>query len=112
MYDKPIIRSGKYGKILVTVEYVFRANFNDSFWLFEKEIEIDKQTLVWFDPYFGRNNKNDVKIALAECTDDGFVFLEKRGEIIRECRTDFLLGHTVCDDFDEAKLIVAHVRLK
>lgn len=111
--EKALFDTKKYSKLHITVMYVFRASFNDTYWLEEKDIplgSLDEGAL--FDPYFGRNKGEAVEIALLSCSDDKAVFLEKREDKATE---HIVLNGgelIVCDDFDESMLIAAHISLR
>ncbi len=62
LLEKPSIITNKIKSLRVSVEYVFRANFNDTYWLDEAIIDIDKidrDKLGWFDPFYGKSKIND-----------------------------------------------------
>ena len=111
---KPTIETTKYKSLLITVENVFKANFNDSYWLCEKSISLDelnRDELVWFDPYLGKSDVK-VEIALSYCSDERFVILEKRDDKTVEHVIRSYSQHIVCDDAGVHMLIAAHVELR
>ena len=111
---KPIIETTKYKKLSITVENVFKANFNDSYWLCEKSIDIEelnKDELIWFDPYLGKSDVG-VEIALSYCSDEKFIILEKREDKTVEHVIRSYSRYIVCDDDGELMLISSYVKLK
>lgn len=115
MENKPFIKTERVKQLRVTVWYVFRANFNDTYWLEEFEIDLDKlstDALSWFDPYNGRSKRSDTQVALLSCTDDKYVILEKCGDKLRETETGIDSEHIVCEDYNESMLIAAHIKIR
>lgn len=115
MMKKPIIEVKKVKKLLVTVQNVFRANFNDTYWLEEKIIvldEIDRDNLTWFDPYLGRSNINDTLIAISYCSDEKLIILEKRNDTIKEVVASGISDCIFCEDFNEYMMLASHIRMK
>jgi len=113
--DKPIIQTTKIKSLSVVVQYVFRASFNDTYWLEEKIInldDLDRDKLTWFDPYNGRSNIGDTLVSLSYCSDDKFIILEKRNGVIKEITTENYLTCIICEDFDDDKLLAAHINIK
>ena len=112
MTIKPIIETVKIKKIRIVIQYVFRASFNDTYWLEEKTInlnELDREKLTWFDPYNGRSNINDTLIAIYYCSDEKMIVLEKRGDKIKENEVKSPYEHILCEDFDDSKMLAAHI---
>ncbi len=113
MIERPIIEAVKVKSLLLTVQYVFTANFNDTYWLEEKRImldELDKDALRWFDPYNGRNQNGSVQIAIAYCSDDKFTVLQNIDGNITEIETKIPMDCILCENFDEGRLIAVHIR--
>ena len=114
MQKKTKITCKKYAKLHIFVTYVFRGNFNDEMYLCEKDIfldELDGQELVWFDPYLGKSKVNDTRIAITRVTKTGASYLiERTGEIKEEKIA--LYGSTFAEDFDESRLLAAHLQLR
>ena len=115
MENKPFIETERAKHLRVTIQYVFRASFNDTYWLEELEIDLDKlkgDSLSWFDPYNGRSKRSDTQIALALCTDDKYVILEKRGDKLQKNERGIWDEHIICEDYDESMLIAAHIKIR
>lgn len=113
MNRKPKIEAKKEKGLLVTVQYVFRANFNDTYWLEEKIIPfdtLDREGLTWFDPYLGKSKKGDTLVAIAYASDESFVLLEKQDDLLTEKETRRGYEHILCEDFDSSMLLAAHIR--
>lgn len=112
MTNKPVIETVKVKKIRITVQYVFRANFNDTYWLEENTInldELDRNNLTWFDPYNGRSNINNTLIAIAYCSDEKMIVLEKCGDKIKENEIKYPYEHILCEDFNDSMMLAAHI---
>lgn len=115
MTRTPIIEAVKVKKLLVTVQNVFRASFNDTYWLEEKIIEldeIDRDNLTWFDPYLGRSKINDTLIAIVYCSDEKLIILEKRNDTIKEVVASEISDCIFCEDYNEYMLLASHIRMK
>lgn len=109
----PRINTTKYN-VKISVMHVFRANFNDTYWLDERIItpeEINTGELYWFDPYLGRSKTNDTMVAIAECTDERLVVLTKQSEKIKKTDYEPHVKHIICEDFDSSVFLAAHIRL-
>ncbi len=115
MISKPVIEAKKVKQLLITIQYVFRANFNDTYWLEERTInldELDKENFTWFDPYNGRSKMNDTLVAVAYVSDEKFIILKKKNnEIFEEVKENYL-DCIICEDYDESKLLASHIRIK
>lgn len=114
MISKPIIKTKKVKSLLVTIQHVFRANFNDTYWLEEITInldELDKEKLTWFDPYAGRSKLNNTLVAVVYVSDDKFVILEKKDNVITEKTREKYTDCIICEDFDESMLLASHIRI-
>ena len=105
----------KYRFLEMTIEYVFRANFNDSYYLETVYVDLsdlDKDEPVWIDPYNGRSKVNDTMIALISCSDDEYTLLERRGDTVREHDCMVLCGHICCEDYDDSLLLASNINLR
>ena len=112
---KPRIDCNDGDKLVITVEYVFRANFNDSYYLETHEIDIDSLShdeLYWFDPYFGRSKIGTSRVALVEYSKENFTFIEKNSEKTKEQRLDPYMTFIVCEDYDDSMLLASHIRIE
>lgn len=115
MVSKPTINTSKIKKISITIQYVFRANFNDTYFLDNIIINLDelnKDELTWFDPFYGRSKLNNTTIAIAYCSDDEFIVLEKKNDIINKATTKSYMDYIVCEDYDESMLLASHITLR
>ncbi len=115
MTFKPTFETSKAKSLSITIEYVFRGGFNDTYWLEERTInidELDKESLTWFDPFNGKNKLSTILVALAYCSDERFVILEKVGDKVKEHEVKVPFSFIACEDYDESKLIAAHIKLK
>lgn len=104
-----------YQYLELTIEYVFRANFNDSYYLEKIYLDLDdliKDELVWIDPYHGRSRINDTLIAVKYCSDEEYILLEKHGDEIKEYKGSIDWIHTCSEDFDSSMLLASHLWFK
>jgi hypothetical protein len=114
MTEKPIIETSGIKKFSITVEYVFKANFNDTYWLEKQDYDFEKlskETLTWIDPYNGRSKIGNTAIALSYCSDDSFVILINENGMIREERHSVIFGCILCEDYDDSMLLSARIDL-
>ncbi|MBQ8432221.1 MAG: hypothetical protein IJX28_04995 [Clostridia bacterium] len=101
--------------MVITIQYVFRASFNDTMYLEEKSLpleELDREQLTWFDPFYGRSNRNEIQVAVAYCSDDKLVLLQKEGDKIQEQEASFGRECILCEDYNESMLLAAHIRVR
>jgi hypothetical protein len=113
--SKTIIEAKRISKLVISVSYVFKSNFNDTYFLDKSEIDLKdlcKDELVWIDPFLNKVENSNILIALSRCTDDEFVILEKRCDEVKEYEHESYLDHIITLEYDESKFIAAHIRLK
>ena len=114
MIERPVIDTDRARSLKITVEHVFRANFNDSYWLEEVNYDfdtLDRENLTWIDPYHGRSKTNGTSFALLYCSDEKFVILKKENGEIRKEEASAFLGYTFCEDYDQSMLLAAHINI-
>ena len=105
----------KYRFLEMTIEYVFRANFNDSYYLetvYVDLFDLDKDEPVWIDPYNGRSKVNDNMIALVSCSDEGFTILDRRGDVVKKTKYPVMFDHICCEDYNDSMLLASHIRIR
>ena len=115
MTDKPTIETIRKKRMLITVEYVFKANFNDSYWLEEVSYDfdtLDRENPTWIDPYHGRSKTNSTSFALLYCSDEKLVILKKENGIISKEESSAFFGYTFCEDYDSSMLLAAHINIR
>lgn len=114
-YEKPIITVSRELYLTITIMHVFRANFNDTYYLdkvFFNLNDLNKEELTWIDPYNGRSKFNNTLIALAYCSDEGFVILEKNNGIIKEHYERELYLDVICSEpFDDSVFLASHISI-
>ena len=113
MAEKPIIETAKVKRLLVTIQYVFKANFNDSYWLEQIEIDpdaLDREQLTWFDPYNGRSKQGNTLVAVKYCSDDKLVLLKNETGVISEETAEGVSECILCEDYDQSMLLASHIR--
>lgn len=114
MIDKPVIETSKFKKVIITIQYVFRANFNDTYWLEDEIInldDLDKEGLTWFDPFKGRSKFNNTLVSIKYVSNDKFIILKKKDNIINEIENECYIDHIICEDYDQSMMLAAHIRL-
>lgn len=106
---------GKYKYLELSIYHVFKGDFNDSYYLETVYIdlnEIQKEELVWIDPYNKYSKINNTFIAIKNYTDEEYVILIKKENEIQELiyPIDFLL---ICsEDFDKSRLLASHIKFR
>ena len=111
---KPTIKTTVKRFVEITIMYVFRANFNDTYYLDTIKIDPDtlnRDQLTWFDPFYGRSKINDTQVAISYCSDDHMIILEKNQDTIKEHRANFLSECILCEDYDSSMMLAAHIKL-
>ena len=111
--EKPSFNDAPFDTLTITVQYVFRANFNDSYYLDTYEIninELSRDELYWFDPYFGRSKKSTTRVALVACGKEYFTIRADEDGKITEQRLEPYMDFIVCEDYDES-MMAAHIRV-
>ena len=112
MTRKPIFDYHDAKRITISVENVFKANFNDTYFIesFTIELdELDRENLVWFDPYKGYSKIGNTHIAIAYCSDEEMLILVKCGDEIKEERAKRAHYCIVSEDNNEHTLLAAHI---
>ena len=115
MNDRLIINTSKKRTVKVVIQYVFRANFNDTYWLEEKTInlnELDREKLTWFDPYNGKSKQNATRVAVSYCSDEKIVILEESDGDTKEQTSERGIDCVVSEDYDENTFIAAHISMQ
>lgn len=110
--EKPSFNDAPFDTLAITVQYVFRANFNDSYYLDTHEInisELPRDGLYWFDPYFGRSKKGTTSVALVACGKEYFTMRADEDGKITEQRLEPYMDFIVCEDYDESMMLAAHI---
>ena len=98
----------------VSIYYVFRGNFNDSYYIdtvFYDLNDFISEELVWIDPYDGRSKINNTLVSF-KCCDDGCILLEKVNDTIKERDFEPLSLHICCEDYDNSRMLAAHIQLR
>ena len=101
--------------IEISIEYVYRGNFNDSYYLETIEIDLEnlnKEELVWIDPFNKRSKINNTLIAFEYVSDEEFVIFQKVNDNISEYKNETYIGHICCEDYDESRLLAAHINFR
>lgn len=115
MNKEVIIDTSKFKKVHITIQYVFRANFNDTYWLEELNFninELNKDELYWFDPYNKRSKVNNTLVAIKYISDDKFIILEKKDDKIIEHINENYQDCIFVEDYDESMLLASHINLR
>jgi hypothetical protein len=112
--EKPTFNDAPFSVLHITVQYVFRANFNDTYYLDAHEInisELPKGEICWFDPYFGRSKRGVTRVALTACGKEYFTIRADEDGKITEQKLEPYMDFIVCEDFDESMMLAAHIRV-
>ena len=99
-------------KIKISVEHVYKANFNDSMQIADAVIlleEIKDKPLLWFDPYLGLNKKQQIEIAVVSVDDEEVTYYEKNNGEIKVITKELILDYILADDLNEQLLIATHI---
>lgn len=113
--EKPIIIKTEKRYMVINVMYVFRANFNDTYYLEDYTFDLDelyKEELIWFDPYLGRSKINNTKIAISYVSDNNMIILVDKDGSIKEQSVDGILEGIICEDYDESMMLASHISFR
>ena len=102
-----------YKYLSLSIEYVFKANFNDSYY-YETvyyEIAVLLENKTWIDPYNGRSRIGDTEISLGGVYEDGFLILERKNGTVTEKKVPLGWDHICAEDFDDSGLLSSRVSL-
>ena len=114
MHEKPMIIATKNRYISYQVMYVFRANFNDTYYLEDYKFNVDEiptDRLIWIDPFYGISKINNKLVAIKSISDDEMVILEKTNDKIIEHKTKISVDVILCEDYDSSMLLACHIKL-
>lgn len=114
MRRKPAFYKSPFDTLVISVQYVFRANFNDTYFIDSREISIDelsRDEIYWFDPFLGKSKLGKARVALVGCGKEHFRMQSTDGENISERRLDSYLDFIVSEDYDESRMLAAHIRV-
>ena len=112
---KPIIKVKENRCAMVNIMYVFRANFNDTFYIDEIVIDLNKlnnESLYWFDPFNNKSKENNTLVAISYCDDNKMIILEKKDNQIKEHKVTFIKECILCEDYDSSRLLASHISLR
>ena len=104
-----------YKYLELTIQHVFKANFNDTYYLETIYCNLDKLTndkLVWINPYNNKSKINNTFIAIKSYSNYQITILEKIDNKIKEYTysADFL--HICSEDFDKSTILASHIQLR
>ena len=105
----------EYKYLELTIQYVFRANFNDSYYLETLYLDLndlDKDELVWFDPYNGRSKINETLIALKKISKNTYMIYEKAKKEIKERKVNVESLYICAEDYDSSMLLSTHINFR
>ena len=114
MQDKPIINVTTKRSISYQIMYVFRANFNDTYYLENYKFDVDeipRDRLIWIDPFYGRSKQNKTLVAISYISDDEIIILENTNDKIIEHKAKTLMDVIICEDYDKSMLLACHINL-
>ena len=116
MENKVIIKANKVKKVVCVVQYVFKANFNDTYYL--EEIVMDLESikedgeLFYFDPFMGRSKINDTMVAISYVDDEKFTLVTKKNNEITYESKDSYLDFILTEPYDDSMFLSASISLK
>ena len=115
MISKPMIDLKEKRYLVINVMCVFRANFNDTFYIEDLKFDLDelcKEELVWIDPYLGKSIINKTTIAITHCMDEELRILVNEDGVIKEHIIDRMFECILCEDYDNSKMLSSHISLR
>lgn len=98
-------------KLNISVNLVYRGNFNDERLIATKKLELSEligQPFVWFDPYLDMKKGSTLKIALAYLEEATLYILVDDGEDISLVEKECYL-HSFTDDYDSSYIIASSI---
>ena len=101
-----------YKYLAFSIEYVFRANFNDTYYLETVYIDLEdlkNGELKWIDPYHGRGKQHKTQVALQSFSDTEYVLLERKDGVVKQRKLRIDDTYICCEDFDESRLLASHI---
>ena len=115
MTDKPVIETKTVKRLKITVVRVFKASFNDTYWLEDFYVDLDsldKEKLTWFDPYNKKGLKNTTRVAVSYCSDEKIIILVESDGEVKEQTSERGIDCIVSEDYDENTFIAAHISMQ
>lgn len=102
-----------YKYLAVSIERVFRASFNDTYYIETVYYEIDEllKKEEWIDPYNGRSRVGDTQVCLGGVYEDGFVIFERKNGSVAEKKFPLGWEHICAEDYDSSTLLSARIGL-
>ena len=83
--EKIKILTNKYKYLSFTIQHVFKANFNDTYYFETMYVDIAELTdkeLVWIDPFNKRSKFNNLLVALSYIDENKYIIYIKQDEKI------------------------------
>lgn len=105
----------KYKYLELDIEYVFKGNFNDSYYLETIYFDLNDlvtNELVWIDPYNGKSKIGDTLIAIKYYSDEKYIILKKQKDEVKEFEYKIDSLFICAEDYDESMLLASHIRFK
>lgn len=108
------ILTNKYRYLSFTIQHVFKANFNDTYYFETMYVDIsdlaDKE-LVWIDPFNKRSKFNNLSVALSYIDENKFeIYIKKDDEITKE-EIKIKSECIVSEPFDDSVFLASHIKL-
>ena len=101
-------------KIIINVMIVQKCNFNDTFYIADKEIlisDIKDKAITYFDPFLGKVDNNNVKVAIASINEDEYhVIIDENENKKVEVKENYL-DVILTAERDEKTFIASHISL-
>lgn len=115
MNNKLEICTSKVKEMVITLEYVYKSNFNDTYFLESKVINLTslkQDELVWFDPYYGKSKINNTQIALSYISDKKIVIKEKKDGVITNHEKELYVGLILCEEYNDSVFLSANIHFR
>ena len=112
--EKIKILTNKYKYLSFTIQHVFKANFNDTYYFETMYVDIDELTdkeLVWIDPFNKRSKFNNLLVALSYIDENKYIIYIKQDEKITKEEVNVTLECIVSEPFDDSVFLASHIRL-
>ena len=101
-------------KIVVNVMIVQKCNFNDTFYIADKEIlvsDIKDNPITYFDPFLGKANNSNIEAAIASIDEDEYsVIIDENGTKKVEVKENYL-DVVLTTEYDERTFLASHISL-
>ena len=112
--EKIKILTNKYKYLSFTIQHVFKANFNDTYYFETMYVDVDEladKELVWIDPFNKRSKFNNLLVALSYIDENKYIIYIKQDDKITKEEVNVTLECIVSEPFDDSVFLASHIRL-